>query len=76
MHHRFKHESGAEVIPLDAGVYLWRTPRGLQYVTAPDPPLLDDDLFTLVTGGVAGGRSRTGAFTPIEEPCARSDSQT
>jgi hypothetical protein len=48
LHHRFKHESGAQVIQLDPGVFLWWTPRGLQYLTSPDPPLLDDDLFWLL----------------------------
>jgi hypothetical protein len=41
-HHKYKHQSGATVWQLDpAGVYLWTTPAGMQYVTRPDPPLLD-----------------------------------
>jgi hypothetical protein len=47
LHHRFKGESGAQVVTLAPGVIAWHTPRGLQYVSAPDPPLLDDDLIWL-----------------------------
>jgi hypothetical protein len=47
LHHRFKHESGARVISLAPGVVGWQTPRGLQYVSSPDPPLLDDELINL-----------------------------
>lgn len=56
MHHRFRHAPGTEVVGLSPGVFLWRTPRGLQYVSAPDPPLLDDDLFRLLNLLPSGGR--------------------
>jgi hypothetical protein len=51
LHHRFKHESGARVIKLAPGVVGWQTPRGLQYVSSPDPPLLDDELINLLRPG-------------------------
>jgi hypothetical protein len=56
LHHRFKHGSGAHVTQIDPGVFVWWTPRGLQYLTTPDPPLLDDDLARLLTidGGPSG----------------------
>jgi hypothetical protein len=41
-HHRLKHESGATVWQLDPGdAFVWTTRRGMQYLTKPDPPLLD-----------------------------------
>jgi hypothetical protein len=42
LHHRFKHTSGADVVQSAPGYFGWTTPRGLQYVTRPDPPLLDE----------------------------------
>jgi hypothetical protein len=41
-HHRYKHTSGAEVLQLAPGVLAWATPRGMQYVTRPTPPLFAD----------------------------------
>jgi hypothetical protein len=55
LHHRFKHESGAKVATLAPGVVAWQTPRGLQYVSAPDPPLLDDELINLGSYAAGGG---------------------
>lgn len=55
LHHRFKHESGAQVATLAPGVVVWQTPRGLQYVCAPDPPLLDDELMNLGSRAAGGG---------------------
>ncbi len=55
LHHRFKHESGAQVATLAPGVVAWHTPRGLQYVSAPDPPLLDDELVNLGSRAAGGG---------------------
>ncbi len=41
-HHRFKHESGATLWQLDpGGVFVWTTPRGMQYLTRPAAPLMD-----------------------------------
>jgi hypothetical protein len=42
LHHRFKHTSGAELIQSAPGYFGWTTPRGLQYATRPDPPMLDE----------------------------------
>jgi hypothetical protein len=42
LHHRFKHTSGADLIQLGSGTFGWSTPRGMQYVTKPYRPLLDD----------------------------------
>jgi hypothetical protein len=42
LHHRFKHTSGADLIQLAPGCFGWSTPRGMQYVTKPHRPLLDD----------------------------------
>jgi hypothetical protein len=41
-HHRYKTLSGAEVLQLTPGVLAWTTPRGMQYVTRPDPPPWED----------------------------------
>jgi hypothetical protein len=41
-HHRFKHTPGTDLIQLTPGTFGWTTPRGLQYVTRPEPPFLDD----------------------------------
>jgi hypothetical protein len=49
LHHRFKHESGAELVQLNPGVLGWCTPARMRYVTHPDtypvelePPELND----------------------------------
>ena len=35
-HHRYKHESGAQLAQLSSGVLIWQSPLGPQYVTYPD----------------------------------------
>jgi uncharacterized protein DUF222 len=39
-HHLFRHTTGCELTQLTPGVFIWRTPRGLQYLTKQDPPML------------------------------------
>jgi hypothetical protein len=41
-HHRFKHAPGTDLVQFTPGTFGWTTPRGMQYVTRPQPPLLDD----------------------------------
>lgn len=36
-HHLFKHTTGCELNQLYPGVFVWQTPRGLQYLTKQDP---------------------------------------
>jgi hypothetical protein len=43
LHHLFKHATGSELLQPSPGVFLWKTPRNLRYVTRPDPPLIDDN---------------------------------
>ncbi|QSB16576.1 DUF222 domain-containing protein [Natronosporangium hydrolyticum] len=40
-HHRFKDHGGADLIQPTPGVFGWTTPRGLQYVTTPEPAIPD-----------------------------------
>lgn len=50
-HHRYKHESGAQLVQLSPGVLLWQSPLGPQYVTHPDTYLnqLDPPRHTVTT---------------------------
>jgi hypothetical protein len=41
-HHQFKHSPGAQLVQINPGVFGWQTPRGMQYLTKPTPPLYDD----------------------------------
>jgi hypothetical protein len=41
-HHRFKHSPGAQLVQINPGVFGWQTPKGMQYMTKPTPPLYDD----------------------------------
>jgi hypothetical protein len=43
LHHLFKHSAGCELLQLSSGYFAWKFPSGLQYVTTPDTPLLDDN---------------------------------
>jgi hypothetical protein len=46
-HHRLKHESGATLWQLEpGGAFVWTTRRGMQYLTKPDPPLLNPRRLT------------------------------
>jgi Domain of unknown function (DUF222) len=39
-HHLFRHSTGCELTQLSPGVFVWQTPRGFQYLTKQDPPML------------------------------------
>jgi hypothetical protein len=43
LHHLFKHSAGCELLQLSSGVFAWKFPSRLQYVTTPDTPLIDDN---------------------------------
>ena len=43
LHHLFKHSLGCELLQLASGVFAWKFPSGLEYVTTPDTPLVDDN---------------------------------
>jgi uncharacterized protein DUF222 len=55
LHHLFKHSLGCELLQLSSGIFSWKFPSGLQYLTTPDTPLIDDNqlagLPKLVTAG-------------------------
>jgi uncharacterized protein DUF222 len=42
LHHLFKHSLGCELLQLSSGIFSWKFPSGLQYLTTPDTPLIDD----------------------------------
>jgi len=46
LHHLWKHSTGCELLQLSSGVFTWKTPAGLQYLTTPDTPLIDDNQLT------------------------------
>jgi hypothetical protein len=41
-HHLFKHAPGSQLIQINPGVFGWQTPKGMQYMTTPTPPLYTD----------------------------------
>ena len=46
LHHLFKHSRGCELLQPSPGIFWWKFPSGLQYLSTPDPPLLDDNELT------------------------------
>jgi hypothetical protein len=43
LHHLFKHSTGCHLTWFPPSGYGWTTPLGMQYVTAPDRPLVDEN---------------------------------
>jgi hypothetical protein len=41
-HHQFKGSPGAQLVQINPGVFGWETPKRMQYMTTPTPPLYDD----------------------------------
>jgi hypothetical protein len=41
-HHLFKHSPGSQLVQINPGVFGWQTPKGMQYLTTPTPPLYTD----------------------------------
>jgi hypothetical protein len=41
-HHRFKHTPGTDLLQLTPGRFGWTTPRGMQYITRPEPPFVHE----------------------------------
>jgi uncharacterized protein DUF222 len=55
LHHLFKHSLGCELLQLSSGIFSWKFPSGLQYLTTPHTPLIDDNQLAGLTNLITAG---------------------